>query len=620
MAKLVAGELLAGWRRQMFELERLALASTSMTEQSIVRIADGHPLLRSAGYLPLAQAANVLGLDEDDLLRQAADGQLSLYCRLLGDSGYLTSYEEFEPDEPEQGTVLIPSLYNRPKNSRLHRAFGVFKVLNDDATALASRLLAQEEFVVLIFEALDQVDRLTTYVPSRSIRLGRADLEVSTAELDAFRRKLAESITPTALESARTSLRLAPEDTFRAKSRMPLSEAVVEYGRFYLPQVVTSAKEIERTSTGIALLAEFEGDPAIGSITSDMLRHFRDHHLSRMPANENRVRIKHNTKSMTESVRATEGTDWPQMSAGERDQRMQWIYRMLKWLHNQKWIVDDPSTALRGESVLSKAERKRAEANQLQREEFTPSEIAKIFGSPVFQSERVPETKAGTIRTFQPFHYWLPLMGLFTGARIGELTQLHLEDVKRIDEVWVIDINKKSEDKSLKNVWSARLVPLHPKLIELGFVVWCQNLAEAGYTRVFPELSWNTTNRYSKEPVRVMSYLLQNAGMARDGTKVFHSFRHGVNNELQKRSAMPDIMRKRVMGHEPGEGVNERHYLSDPKPSDMLTFIATMDMHLPVVSTFNINDGLKSIQHALRRKGAGRGASESLGPSSGNQG
>lgn len=126
-------------------------------------------------------------------------------------------------------------------------------------------------------------------------------------------------------------------------------------------------------------------------------------------------------------------------------------------------------------------------------------------------------------------------MGFFTGARIGELCQLYFKDIRSEEGVWFIDINELSSDKSLKNAWSARRVPLHPELEQLGFIRWCERLKQDEFRRVFPELSWNPTNRYAKEPIRAMSQFFEKLGMPRDGTKV--------------------IMRKRMIGHEPGEGV-----------------------------------------------------------------
>lgn len=87
VAKLIAAEQIARWRRHLFELDRLSLLGLSMTPENILKMADGHPLLAAGGYLPLTEAAVVVGLSPQDLLRQAAEGRLALYCRLQGELG-----------------------------------------------------------------------------------------------------------------------------------------------------------------------------------------------------------------------------------------------------------------------------------------------------------------------------------------------------------------------------------------------------------------------------------------------------------------------------------------------------------------------------------------------------
>ena len=617
MAKLVACELLAGWRRQLWEIEQLQLPAALMNYQSILKLVDGSPALRAGSYLPIAQAAAAMGLEVEDLLRQAADEHIGLYCRLVATNGYTTPYSSYEPDDPEFGTVLVPTFANRPPESLPLRASGVYRVPRSETSTIAARLLAGESADVVALEVIGQEAKGIEFVPDGPLRFGIEQVELSCAELESRRRAMASEIPPAALNAARAAQGAAsspvPDSTIARRSKARLSEVLDAFCKSSLPQSVASSKEIDRMRAGIALLIEFEGDLAIGEVDSECLRSFRDKHLASMPANENRVRAKLGTKSMTESVQAVAGTDWPRMSAGERDMRMKWIARMFRWAHEQKWIQDDPCTGLRKESVLTKAERTRVQIRRPTREEFTDEELSKIFGAPWFKTGQGEKTKAGTYRTFQPFHYWLPLLGLCTGARINELAQLHLDDIGQEGDVWYIDINRKTEDKSLKNEWSARKVPIHSRLIELGFSEWCTALREAGYKRLFPELSWNPTNRYAKEPIRVMSQYLEGLDMPRDGTKVFHSFRHGINNALQKQTNMPDWMRKRFMGHEPGSGVNERHYLSDPLPSVMSPYVESLPLPLSRVGKFQSEGGLAAIQDALRRKSGGRGSSESMG-------
>lgn len=619
MAKLVACELLARWRRQLWEIERLQLSTVMMNHDSILKLVDGSPLLRSGSYLPILQAASAMGLDVTDLLRQAADGHLALYCRLVAKSGYTTQFSDFEPDDPDFGTVIVPTQSNRPPGSKLLRASGMYRIPTDETDVIAALLLAGKHADVVALEIIGQEAEGMAFVPEGALRVEVDQVELSCAELETRRSHMVAAIPPTTLAAAReaqnAALRGVSLGGSADRAKTPLSKILDAFCKSHLPQVLASAREIERMRAGIALLIEFEGDLRVGSVDAERLRHFRDVHLARMPAHENRIRSKLGTKTMTESIQAVSDTDWPRMSADERDARMKWIARMFRWAYEQKWIPDDPCTGLRKESVLTKAERTRVQVERSSREEFTDAELCKIFGAQWFLTGRGEKTKAGTYRTFQPFHYWLPLLGLCTGARINELAQLHLNDVSQSDDVWYIDINRKTPDKSLKNDWSARKVPLHSRLIELGFVEWCHELRAVGFQRVFPELSWNSTNRYAKDPIRVMSQYLESLDMPRDGTKVFHSFRHGINNALQKRTSMPDWMRKRFMGHEPGSGVNERHYLSDATPIEMSPYLEALQMPLSEVKAFQFVQGIEAIRDALRRKNDGRGSSEVTGSS-----
>ena len=62
---------------------------------------------------------------------------------------------------------------------------------------------------------------------------------------------------------------------------------------------------------------------------------------------------------------------------------------------------------------------------------------------------------------------WVPWLCAYTGARVGEMSQLRSEDVKQIDGVWTVRITPEAGGvKSGK----FRLVPLHAHLIEQGFV------------------------------------------------------------------------------------------------------------------------------------------------------
>ncbi len=92
------------------------------------------------------------------------------------------------------------------------------------------------------------------------------------------------------------------------------------------------------------------------------------------------------------------------------------------------------------------------------------------------------------------------MLGLFAGARLNELCQLTTADVGRHDGVETISVL--DEDlKRLKTEASRRIIPIHSKLIELGFI---DNVATITAGRIFPILPENKARKddFGKEPSR----------------------------------------------------------------------------------------------------------------------
>lgn len=72
----------------------------------------------------------------------------------------------------------------------------------------------------------------------------------------------------------------------------------------------------------------------------------------------------------------------------------------------------------------------------------------------------------------------------FQGCRLEEPAQLVASDVKTVEGVPCIEFNAEG-DKKLKTTASRRVVPIHPRLIELGFLKYAESVGEG---RLFPSL------------------------------------------------------------------------------------------------------------------------------------
>lgn len=70
----------------------------------------------------------------------------------------------------------------------------------------------------------------------------------------------------------------------------------------------------------------------------------------------------------------------------------------------------------------------------------------------------------------KPYQKWGPLIALYSGARLNEIAQIHLTDIRQKDGIWCFDLNDDGETKNLKTDASRRCVPIHSRLLEYGLL------------------------------------------------------------------------------------------------------------------------------------------------------
>ena len=70
----------------------------------------------------------------------------------------------------------------------------------------------------------------------------------------------------------------------------------------------------------------------------------------------------------------------------------------------------------------------------------------------------------------------MPWLLAFTGARVEEVAQALVADVRERDGIGYLDINAEGEGKSLKNAARRGAVPLHPALVAEGFLAYVAGL------------------------------------------------------------------------------------------------------------------------------------------------
>lgn len=218
---------------------------------------------------------------------------------------------------------------------------------------------------------------------------------------------------------------------------------------------------------------------------------------------------------------------------------------------------------------------------------FTIPEVNAIFASKLLRKLRPSSSAGGDAGR------WIPLLALFTGARLEELAQLHVSDIVPVDGIMAIRISTIADDqetkatrrsatsdasqKSLKTKASKRTVPIHDRVIEQGFMEYVERCKKAKKVRLFPDVD-APGERKSKNWSRWFGRLVDRE-VGTCPTINFHSFRHTFIDGLRNGLVGRDVI-KAIVGHANadvtdgyGHGVSVRimhseiHKLSYPKLS-----------------------------------------------------
>lgn len=237
-------------------------------------------------------------------------------------------------------------------------------------------------------------------------------------------------------------------------------------------------------------------------------------------------------------------TENPNESARNKDKRLTRAGALFRWAKGKPtWGI-----ATDFGKLFQFPDKKKIPKNSYVK--FEPSDLTALF-----ESEDYREHRFNT-----PSEYWLPLLGLFTGARLNELCQLTVTDIGGHDGVETISILDGETGKRLKTSASRRIIPIHSKLIELGFLDYAATIPCG---RIFPELPEdpNRPGNYGAKATELFTAYRRSCGVgALEGrsNKAFHSFRSTLIRALRKAN-VPKDRRTRLAGHE-YDDVHDKNY------------------------------------------------------------
>jgi len=184
---------------------------------------------------------------------------------------------------------------------------------------------------------------------------------------------------------------------------------------------------------------------------------------------------------------------------------------------------------------------------------YNDVEVGKLFQCGVFRGQPIGDKKAGG-----DAQKWVPLLAAYSGARLEELGQLAITDVKVEGGVSYIHFQERYDGvdpgyrRSLKNPSSHRKVPIHSVLIGLGFLTFVENQRRAGHIHLFPLLRWREQKKRDKSDKVTADFTKWWSSYSRtvvqDERKSFHSFRHTFKNRLRN-AGVAKALNDALTGH-----------------------------------------------------------------------
>ena len=220
---------------------------------------------------------------------------------------------------------------------------------------------------------------------------------------------------------------------------------------------------------------------------------------------------------------------------------------LFQWAMRKRGYVDENPFR----DVVPPPTKKGSKAGTVKRD-FSRKELEKIFAAPLFTGAKKGRYShdPGTL-LIADGRFWLPLVALMTGARLGELEQLRTADVRFEEGIdWIFITNdpateddpkdRKLTELTLKTENARRSIPILPELKRLGFMDYVEHRRQLGEYQLFDDGDYG---KYFNNPKRFLDRL---------GIKVpqvsFHSFRHSYKQML--RTTIPsDETKNRLMGH-----------------------------------------------------------------------
>lgn len=495
-ANILAKPILSQFDRTL-ALARASLADTpvreTLTPQEVQRMADYH-------YASL--------LAEDEQLRRDGDGSEEVFANVAGQlaaagaratSPFPTTRQKYGMSERQWVKRVDAAATVLPVLER-GLARGDFSLIEDDLRELMALFRIRLRPDVVAYRELGMAVLKQRVRALKAVQSRNEGEPIDTPEV---------SDPDTSSRAGANTLRSALAGWQKAGGHSPSSEREFPYA--------------------VSRFVELHGDISLVVLNRGHVRTFREA-LQEMPKRRSGPLLgaplpdlvawsKHNPMA-------------PRVSAATVNKLMGGVQAVVNWGAQNGFVPDDSQWA-------DPFSRMRLQVDQSERDPWEIDELRSLFNSPVFRQGDRPDGGKGEAA------FWLPLLALFTGARLNELASRRALDITRDEATGIVSINIDDSPEigfRVKSPTARRVVPVHPELTALGFLklVASRQSEDGPAAMLFPLLKRSERGGFADDWSKWFGRYIRENGIT-DENSVFHSLRHGFKDALRRQRVSEDI-------------------------------------------------------------------------------
>ena len=182
--------------------------------------------------------------------------------------------------------------------------------------------------------------------------------------------------------------------------------------------------------------------------------------------------------------------------------------------------------------------------------------------------------------------YWAPLIARLSGLRSEEILQLTPANIRQDGDIFYFEVER-GTGQSVKSANGRRMIPVHSRLLELGFLNLVAQQTRLGKTRIFDTVSRSKSQKktYTANFTKNFNYYRHSCGVY-SARHDMHGLRTTFHSALIERG-IPDTARRYLMGHR-NDDVGIINYLPEGFPMKTLSeYVETIRIDMsPVKKRF----------------------------------